>query len=214
MLLSNVTLLPSPSQRPLAKSGTIEHMSTFRGPIPENAQMVFKGKIFEVWQWEQTMFDGSTQTFERLKRANTAEIIAVVGDKILIQEEMQPDSARSFLTVPGGQCDSGETPLQSAQRELKEETGYESNDWQLWNERSPLGKIEWTIYTYVARNCVRTSEPHLDSGERITPRLVDFEEFLMLSDDPLFRSTDVSDRLLRMRLDPIKKEEFRHQLFG
>ena len=44
-------------------------------PIPKDARCVFKGVIFEVWQWEQKMFDGSMATFERIKRPDTVVII-------------------------------------------------------------------------------------------------------------------------------------------
>ncbi len=148
-------------------------------PIPPQATMVFKGKIFEVWQWEQELFDGTTATFERLRRPNTAQVIAVVDDKILIVDQEQPDSIH-FTSIPGGRCDEGEDPLLAAKRELLEETGYSSDDWVLFREENPVGKIEWTIYTYVARNCRKVREPELDAGERMSSRLVSFDEFIAL----------------------------------
>lgn len=36
--------------------------------IPPNAQRVFSGKIFDVYQWPQPLFDGSIATFEVAKR--------------------------------------------------------------------------------------------------------------------------------------------------
>ncbi len=189
-------------------------MSKRRKSIPAEATKVFSGVIFDVYQWQQTMFDGSTQTFERLKRPNTAQVIAVVGDKILMQDEEQPDGLGAFPSIPGGRCDPGEEPLTSAKRELAEETGYVSDDWMLWEQTDPVGKIEWTVYTFIARQCRKEAEPHLDAGERITSRLITFEEFIMLSDDPHFYSPELVSTLLRMRLDPAKKEQFRQMLFG
>jgi len=181
--------------------------------MPADAKMVYKGKIFEVWQWQQEMFDGTTETFERLRRQNTALVIATVGDKILIQDEQQPNT-NVFPSLPGGRCDWNEDPLEAAKRELLEETGYISDDWIPWQEIDPVGKIEWTIYTFIARNCTFKQEPHLEAGEKITPRLIDFDEFLMLSDNPLFLEKQLVEYLLRVRLDPQKKEEFRKLLFG
>jgi len=189
-------------------------MSKRRKSIPAEATKVFSGVIFDVYQWQQSMFDGSVQTFERLRRPNTAQVIAVVGDKILIQDEEQPDGLGAFASIPGGRCDPGEDPLTSAKRELAEETGYVSDDWTLWQETDPVGKIEWTVYTFIARQCRKENEPHLDVGEKITPRLVTFDEFIMLSDDFHFYSPELVSTLLRMRLDPAKKEEFRRLLFG
>ena len=189
-------------------------MSTLRKGIPSNAKKVFGGKIFEVWQWEQKMFDGGVEIFERLRRPNTAQVIAVVGDKILAQTEEQPDSTQPFSSLPGGRCDTDEDPLVAAKRELLEETGYVSDDWVLWKEVNPVSKIEWTVYTFVARNCVFKREPHLDSGEKITSKLISFDDFLTLSDDPYFYSPELISHMLRLRLNKQEREDFRQTLFG
>jgi hypothetical protein len=52
-------------------------MSSSQNSIPTDAKMIFKGKLFEVWQWEQKMFDGSVETFEHLKRPNMAVVIPI-----------------------------------------------------------------------------------------------------------------------------------------
>ena len=35
--------------------------------VPKQAKRVFKGVIFDVYQWEQEMFDGTKEIFEKLK---------------------------------------------------------------------------------------------------------------------------------------------------
>ena len=181
--------------------------------MPPNAKKVFQGKIFEVWQWEQKMFDGTTAIFEKLKRPNTAQAIAVVGDKILIATQEQPDK-KPFSSLFGGRCDNNEDSLVAAKRELLEESGYVSDDWILWREQNPVSKIEWTVYTYIARNCVFKQPPELDAGEKIETRLIDFEEFLMLSEDPTFYEKELRSVFLRARFDSEFKKEFHQLLFG
>ena len=66
------------------------------GTSIHHAKLTFKGKVFEVWQWEQKLFDGSIKIFEQLKRQNTAQVISVVGDYILIQLESQPNISQPF----------------------------------------------------------------------------------------------------------------------
>ena len=93
--------------------------------IPDNAQRVFKGVIYDVYQWPQTMFDGSTKTFEMLKRADTVEIIAVHDDKHVDLNEEQPHLPLHY-TLPAGRHDvPGETELasMSGRRPGAEETG-------------------------------------------------------------------------------------------
>jgi ADP-ribose pyrophosphatase len=181
--------------------------------LPLNAKLVFKGVIFEMWQWEQKMYDGSVEIFEKLKRTDTAGVIATVGDKILIQSQKQPDSPEEFASIPGGRCEEGEDPLQAAKRELLEETGYVSDDWELWIEHNPVGKMIWTVYDYVARNCVYKQPPHLDPGEKITTRLISFDEFLMLSEDKNFYEKELVNTLIRARYDQKFKEEVKKILF-
>lgn len=180
--------------------------------IPETAQKVFTGKVFEVWQWPQTMFDGSVVTFEKLKRPDTCCVLPVVGDQIVVLKQEQP-GLPPFISLPGGRNDPGESSLDTAKRELKEETGYVCDDWQLWLQRVPEVKVEWTIHTFVARNCQFSEFKHEDNGEKISPYFLSFEEFLLLADDPLFRNTDVVIELLRIRLDPKREEVFRKLLF-
>lgn len=181
--------------------------------IPPHAKLTFKGKVFEVWQWEQKLFDGSIKIFEQLKRQNTAQVISVVGDHILIQLESQPNVPQPFLSLPGGRCDLNENPLDAAKRELLEETGYESDDWVLCKEQNSIGRIDWSIFTYIARNCVLQKPPQLDAGEKIRTHFVTFEEFLMLSDDQSFYERELTPMLLYARFDQKIKSEFRNLLF-
>src|SRR5882757_3955251 len=99
--------------------------------IPPQAKKVFQGVIFSVYQWQQEMFDGSTETFEMLKRPNTIEVIATQGDKILISRQSQPNK-ENFYSLFGGRAEEGEDPLVTAKRELLEESGLESDDWELF----------------------------------------------------------------------------------
>src|SRR3990167_5280393 len=62
--------------------------------IPDTAKRVFRGQIFDVYQWPQKMFDNSTQTFEMLRRPDTIAVIAVVEDKILILDD---EKSSTFL---------------------------------------------------------------------------------------------------------------------
>ena len=180
--------------------------------FPSNARSVYKGKIFEVFEWEQELYDGTTDTFEALKRPDTIQIIPTMGDKILISREEQPYKPLSD-TLLGGRAEEGEEPLITAKRELLEETGLESSDWELLKVFEIDGKIDWTIYLFVARNCKKVAEQNLDAGERIEVREVGFEEFLDTVTHEDFWGQTIANYILRLRLNPEKLEEFKKKLF-
>jgi ADP-ribose pyrophosphatase len=180
-------------------------------PIPTNAKKVFKGIIFDVYQWEQKQFNGTTKTFEMLKRENSVQVLPVLGDKIIIAEEEQPNLSKRYGLI-GGQANPGEEMLAAAQREMKEEIGYTSEDWVVFRERNLYNKIEWTIACFVAKNCTKTTEPDLDPGERITPILVTFDEFMDVIMSGDFRSKDLTLDILKLHYQG-KLDEFKKMLF-
>lgn len=188
-------------------------MPNEKNKFPKKAKRVFKGEIFEVWQWPQKMYDGSVETFEMLTRPDTSQIIATVGDKILITEQKQPDSNKVFISLPGGRREKGETALNAAKREFLEETGYVARDWKLFRKISPIGKIVWTIHTYIARDCIYWQPPHLDAGEKITTKLISFDEFLALTDEPDFYELELINYMLRARADKKEYKRFHKLLF-
>jgi ADP-ribose pyrophosphatase len=189
-------------------------MDRLRKKLPKNAKRVFRGVIFDVWQWKQKMFDGSYATFEKLSRADTVNIIGIVGRKIIVLWQKQPDWKKSKNTLAGGRVDGDELSLQAAKRELLEETGYVSKEWILWKEISPYNKIVWTVYNFIARDCIKRQEPEPDAGEKLEARLVGFEEFLKLSEDPDFYESELKNSLLRARFDRKYRKEFKKLLFG
>lgn len=180
--------------------------------LPKNARKAFQGKVFSVWEWEQKLYDGSRTIFEAVQRADTAQVIATVDTGILLLEQEQP-ARPPFLSIPGGVIDEGKDPLDEAKRELLEETGYASGDWVLWKTFRPSYKFIFTAYYYIARNCKKQSAPHPDAGEKIFSRNVSFADFLALSDRDDFRNPELVLHLLRIRLHPKQRADFRRLLF-
>lgn len=178
-------------------------------PIPPHAKRVFKGVMFDVYQWEQELFNGKKEIFEKIKRPDTVNVIPVTTDgKIVISKQKQPGTT-PFLGGLGGRIDEGESPLQAAKRELLEEAGMEANEYVLWDAIQPSDKIEWAIYSFIAKGCKKIQEPHLDAGEDIELMDVSFDEFLKLTANEQYRDLEVSLKVFRMINDPKKLEETR-----
>lgn len=190
-----------------------------KDPIPEvfphDAKRVFKGKIFDVYQWEQKLFDGTFKTFERIARKGSANIIAVHNSQIMILMQEQPGSPL-YPSLPGGQIEKHEDPLTAAKRELLEETGYESEELEIYKtQNDSSSKVYFPITTFISKHSKKIQEPNLDPGEKIQVTWVNFDDFLELARDPhfaipLFLRYDMWEALL----DSNKKESLRKTLFG
>ena len=181
--------------------------------IPKQAKKVFSGVIFNVWQWQQEMFDGSFETFEIIERRAVVDIIATVGKKIIVLEQEQP-AREKYPALPGGMIDAGESPINSAKRELREETGYNCVKIELLDEDTGKGKQYFHQSIFIARDCIKEGVQHLDKGEKITVKLVSFDEFLQLCRNPRFAAPyKLIFRMYECLLDKKKKEEFRKKIF-
>jgi ADP-ribose pyrophosphatase len=177
--------------------------------------MVFKGVLFDVYQWNQPVYDGSNHRFEMLKRHPSADILAVCENKILITEEEQPRKG-IFPSIPGGGLNDGESPLECAKRELLEETGYEAKEWGLlWETFGASSKLEYHESIFVARNPEKIVRPVLDGGEKISCRWVSFDEFLQLVRNPNFNmALGFKFRMYEALVDSIEYERLRNEIFN
>lgn len=182
-------------------------------PIPENAKCVFKGKIFDTYQWEQIMYDGSTKIFEKLKRPDTVVVFPVLDDgNILLTEQEQPGK-EPFIGACGGRVEDGEDILESAKREFLEETGYEASEYILWKSEHPASKIDWVVYFFIAKGCKKVSDQSLDGGEKIELKKVTFDELLQIGRDQKFMEKEIIPDLYEALLDHEKYTELK-QLFS
>ncbi len=146
--------------------------------VPDNAKKVFTGEIYDVYQWPQEMFDGTTATFEMLKRPDTIVIYAVTADEeIIVLEEKQPNTG-IYLTLPSGRVEDGEDILVAAKRELLEETGIEFAEIKLIGIEQPHPKIEHFVYIFAASSPSSVRAQNLDAGEQIQVKKLAFEEYL------------------------------------
>lgn len=179
-------------------------------PIPPNAKMVFKGKLFDVYQWEQELYDGTKAIFEKIKRPDTVLVFPILEDgKILLAEQEQPGRNISFIGAIGGRVDDGEAPLAAVKRELLEESGYEAEEFVLWHAVQPVLKIDWAIYVFVAKGLKKVSDLNLDGGEKIKLLPLTFEELVESTSKVAISDESVLIKILEARLDPEKMAELR-----
>ena len=182
-------------------------------PLPEHAEKVFSGKMFDTYQWQQKMYDGSTKTFEKLKRPDTVVVFPVLSDGTILLTEQEQPGKEPFIGACGGRMEEGEDILESAKREFLEETGYTASEYILWKAVQPTSKIDWCVYFFVAKGCKKVADQELDGGEKIELKKVTFDELLQIGRDKRFMEKEIIPNLYEALLDPVKYTELK-ELFA
>lgn len=178
-------------------------------PIPPHAVKVFSGVLFDVYQWEQKLFDGRTVLFEKLRRPDTVVVFAVLEDgRILLSEQEQPGKA-PFVGALGGRVDRDEDVLTAARRELLEESGYTAESFTLMDAQHPTSKIDWVVYTFIAKGLRKVAEPALDGGEKITLKPVNLDTFMEIAASPNFSEKEITNRILTATRNPAQMQALR-----
>jgi len=171
-------------------------------PIPADAKKVFSGILFDAYQWQQQRFDGSTATYERLRRNDAVIVIPVTPEgKIIVLREQQPGTDW-YTAVPCGGIETGEAPAAAARRELLEETGYAPASLDFWYAEQLEHRVDWAVFVFVARGCTKAAAPQDDGGERIEAREVSLEEFFKIATQDDFQNINLGTKLLKAAIDP------------
>lgn len=161
-----------------------KYVPDFAHLIPQEAKCVFSGVIYDVYQWQQKMYDDSFETFEMLRRADTAKIIAIKDGKIVVTYQQQPGK-NWFYDYPGGRIDTDDNDeLAGAKRELLEETGMRFRNWKLIEVHQPFNKIDWLVYTFLATDFIDQIDQKLDAGEKIQVELATLDQIREYAKQP------------------------------
>jgi ADP-ribose pyrophosphatase len=143
-------------------------------------QNVYSGKIIKVYNDEVELEDGRRTTREVVSHKQAAAVVAVDDDrKMLLVTQFRYPVHAAIREIPAGLVDGGETPLEAAKRELKEETGYEAEEWSLLaSPYSSPGSHDEVIHIFAASGLKRVSGQNLDEFEELTFDTVPLDEAL------------------------------------
>lgn len=130
-------------------------------------------------------------------------VVAVTpgGDLVLIRQYRHGIGGVHY-ELCAGCVDPGESPLEAAQRELLEETGYGGGDWQLLMTLSANPSTHANRnYSFVALGVEKVREQALELTEEIAVHVVSPHEALALLDTGQFMQSLHAAPLLRYLLD-------------
>ena len=100
---------------------------------------------------------------------NWINVIAITKDGLFVMEDQYRHAlGETRFELVAGVIDQGETPLEAAQRELSEETGFGGGQWQLFMTLSPNPTNHTNLsYTFLATDVEKISDQHEEATEDI-----------------------------------------------
>jgi ADP-ribose pyrophosphatase len=145
---------------------------------------VFDGNLLKVHRDTVRLPDGSTGQREYVRHPGAVAIVALFDDgQVLLERQFRYPNRREFIEIPAGKLEPGEPHLETAKRELLEETGYVADDWQrLGVIHTAIGYTDETIELFLARGLEQRAAK-LDAGEFLEVFILGFEEAMAMIRD-------------------------------
>lgn len=143
-----------------------------------DSTQVFKGKLLDVRCDRVALPDGHEGVREYVVHPGAVVILAEQDDgRLLFERQYRYPLRRAFLELPAGKIDPGEAALDTAVRELREETGHRAAEWRHLGVMHPcIGYSDERIEIFLARGLTCESAPTLDHGEFLDVLSLSLEE--------------------------------------
>lgn len=131
------------------------------------SQRIYEGTIINLRRDKVTVQNGTS--YREIVEHNGGAVLAALtaeGKLVMVRQFRKP-AERVMLEVPAGKIDAGETPMQAAVRELKEETGYTAgNVKHLLSFYPSVGYSQEQLHLYLCTD-LTAGETCFDENEAI-----------------------------------------------
>jgi ADP-ribose pyrophosphatase len=142
-----------------------------------SSQMIYEGKILNLRKDTVEAFGDKVSEREIIEHNGGVTIAAITGDsKMVMVKQFRKAAGKAILEAPAGKREKGEDPIETAVRELKEETGYTASDIKLLTKfYASVGYSEEIIYIYLCKG-LTPGETQFDDNEALDIMEYDLDE--------------------------------------
>ena len=143
-------------------------MSHDRPIEPLGGDEPFEGSQFSVRVERFRHWDGEVVEREVVRRTNACAIVAYDDDCVWLVRQPREAIGQYTLELPAGKIDEGESPLESARRELTEEIGHDAERWEEIECYYPSsGYTDELVHLFAATGLRVRDDHQRDASERI-----------------------------------------------
>jgi len=140
-------------------------------------ECVYDGVLLKVQRDLVRLPDGSQGTREYIRNPGAVAIAPVFDDgRVLLERQFRYPHRRVFIELPAGKLEPGEPHLDTAKRELLEETGYSAAQWtRLGVIHTAIAYTDEAIELFLAKKLKNEGKPRLDAGEFVETIALSFD---------------------------------------
>lgn len=129
---------------------------------------ILKTPIMTIEESESVASDGLKRNYILIDAPDWVTVIPVSGDNFIMVKQWRHGEKSVSTEFPGGVIESGETPLQGAERELKEETGCIAGKMVYLGSVNPNPAfMQNHFHVYAAFDINKTGKQSLDEDEYV-----------------------------------------------
>ena len=166
-----------------------------------SGERIFDGKLLKVQRDVVRLPDGSQGVREYVKHPGAVAVVPLFDDgRVLLERQFRYPHHREFIEVPAGKLEPNEPHLDTAKRELLEETGYTAAEWtRLGVIHTAIAYTDEAIEIFQAKNLKQERAPQLDAGEFVDTLIVPFDEAIAMVRDGRITDSKTVAALLWVR---------------
>ena len=145
-----------------------------------DSNQIWRGRLLDVRRDRVRLPDGSEGVREYVTHPGAVVMIPVLDDgRLIFERQYRYPVGRVMLELPAGKIDTDEDTLVTAQRELREETGYVAAFWRHLGTLHPtIGYSDERIEIYLAQQLTALESNALDIGEFLEVVTLSLDEAL------------------------------------
>lgn len=130
------------------------------------SKLAYGGQLLKVREDIVRLSDGQSARREWIEHPGAVAMIPLFDNHtVMLERQFRYPLRRHFYELPAGKMEPGEDPLATARRELREECGYQAQQWQHLTTLHPcIGYSDEHIELYLARELTHVGGA-LEDGE-------------------------------------------------
>jgi ADP-ribose pyrophosphatase len=129
-----------------------------------------KTVFIELYQDKVRTSKGNVITYTKYHASDVVIVVPFLDrQRLLMIRQFRYPIGKVLLEFPAGHVDGGEDPLETAKRELEEETGYSARKVEyVYSYHPSVSRTKQSVHVFRATGLTRTGSTKHDSGEHIS----------------------------------------------